>query len=258
MEILILKTMRTITTTLALLTIGFAATAQNTYGDIIGTFVDGKTKEPIWGATVMTTRGEELFREQTDIDGRFRMSAVPAGTYTVMFVWEKDTTTAIADVAPDGFGDVGTVRYIATPDPADSGNVAKATDIEDIEVLGNRITLRKGVAPEIKMTSKEVKLSVSKFDVKGMVTGMTSDVRQTEDGSLVFRGARKGDLIYYIDGVKLNETFNVPSSAINYIMVYSGAIPAKYGDTNGGVIVVETKSYFDMLREYNNRISLGE
>jgi outer membrane receptor protein involved in Fe transport len=41
-------------------------------------------------------------------------------------------------------------------------------------------------------------------------------------------------------------------------MVYSGAIPAKYGDTNGGVIVVETRSYFDLLREYNSRMSLGE
>jgi hypothetical protein len=36
-------------------------------------------------------------------------------------------------------------------------------------------------------------------------------------------------------------------------MVYSGAIPAKYGDTTGGVVVMETLSYFDLLREYNNR-----
>jgi hypothetical protein len=27
--------------------------------------------------------------------------------------------------------------------------------------------------------------------------------------------------------------------------VYSGGIPAKYGDCSGGVIVIETKSYFD-------------
>jgi hypothetical protein len=31
--------------------------------------------------------------------------------------------------------------------------------------------------------------------------------------------------------------------------VYSGGLPAKYGDTMGGVIVVETKSFFDMYYE---------
>lgn len=245
MEILILKTMKTVII-LGMLAIGSASYAQNTYGDIIGTLVDGRSV-PIYGATVMTTRGEAVYREKTDPDGRFRMSAVPAGTYTITFYYDGDTVVSPkdADVAPDGFGDIGTVKF-----------EQKGTDIEIIKVSADRLHLSKGVSPEIKLTAKDIKFSPAKFDIKQLVTSMTTDVRQTEDGSLVFRGARKGDLIYYIDGVKLGEAFNVPSAAMNYVMVYSGAIPAKYGDTNGGVIVVETKGYFDLLREYNARMSL--
>jgi hypothetical protein len=35
------------------------------------------------------------------------------------------------------------------------------------------------------------------------------------------------------------------------MIVYAGGIPAKYGDAMGGVIVLETKSYFDLYRERN-------
>jgi hypothetical protein len=34
------------------------------------------------------------------------------------------------------------------------------------------------------------------------------------------------------------------------MMVYTGGLPAKYGDTMGGAVVVETKSYFELLRNY--------
>ncbi|MFN6075408.1 MAG: hypothetical protein ACK46Y_07555, partial [Fluviicola sp.] len=86
-----------------------------------------------------------------------------------------------------------------------------------------------------------------------MIANTSSDVKKSDDGELVFRGARKGDVIMYLDGVKMTEIQNVPSASIGYVMVYSGAIPAKYGDTNGGVVVMETLSYFDLLREYESR-----
>lgn len=35
------------------------------------------------------------------------------------------------------------------------------------------------------------------------------------------------------------------------IKVYTGGIPARYGDVTGGVVAVETKGYFDVLKEYN-------
>lgn len=241
---------------IGMLFIGTATFAQNTYGDIIGTLVDNKNV-PIWSATATTFYGESMFRAQTDPDGRFRISGVPAGTYEVFFVYQGDTVYAPnkVDVAPDSYGSVSTVTFAPVTDLAQNNDSIE--ELKEVEITAKYV-LTIGEAPMTKLTQKEIKFSPAKNDMKALVAGMNSDVRQSDDGSLVFRGARKGDLIYYVDGVKMNEVFNLPSSALGYVMVYSGAIPAKYGDTNGGVIVVETRSYFDLLREYNSRMSLGE
>lgn len=236
--------MKTITF-IATLFLGSLSFAQNTFGDIIGTFVDSDKKEGIYGARVVTTRGEQIFGANTNEEGRFRISAIPAGSYRVMFITEGDTTYApeMVEVAPDGYGNTGVVVQ------------TKVTEIGGGIVITapNFQSLRLGVTPEIKLTAKDIKHMPNKFDAKQMVASMTSDVKLSDDGQLIFRGARKGDVINYIDGVKMTDVQNVPSAALGYVMVYSGAIPAKYGDTTGGVVVMETLSYFDLLREYNNR-----
>lgn len=217
--------------------------AQNTFGDIIGTFTTPDKKEGIFGAYAVTSRGDQLFKAVTDEDGRFRISAIPAGNYLVYFIYDGDTTYSkeMVEVSPDGFGDNGLIAQ------------ASSTEIPEVLITEQIYRLKKGVAPEIKLTKKDIAHMPIKFDAKQMVASMTSDVKLTDDGELIFRGARKGDVINYIDGVKMNDVQNVPSASLGYIMVYSGAIPAKYGDTTGGVVVMETLSYFDLLREYNNR-----
>lgn len=234
--------MKTITFIAALFLTGMTF-AQNTFGDIIGTFVTPDKKEGVYGAYVVTSRGDQVFKAVTNEDGRFRISAVPAGSYKVFFIIDGDTTYApeMVEVSPDGYGNTGIVAQ------------ANVNELETFEVVAGPPSLRLGVTPEVKLTAKDIKHMPVKFDAKKMVTAISSDVKLSDDGELMFRGARKGDVINYIDGVKMNDVQNVPSAALGYIMVYSGAIPAKYGDTTGGVVVMETLSYFDLLREYNNR-----
>lgn len=234
--------MKTITFIAALFLTGVTF-AQNTFGDIIGTFTTPDKKEGIFGAYAVTSRGEQVFKAVTDEDGRFRISAVPAGSYRVFFIYDGDTTYSkdMVEVSPDGFGDNGLVAQ------------ANSTEIPEVVVSEPIYRLTKGVAPETKLTKKDIQHMPIKFDAKQMVAAISSDVKLSDDGELSFRGARKGDVINYIDGVKMTDVQNVPSASLGYIMVYSGAIPAKYGDTTGGVVVMETLSYFDLLREYNNR-----
>lgn len=234
--------MKTITFIAALFLTGVTF-AQNTFGDIIGTFVTPDKKEGVFGAFVVTSRGDQVFKAVTDEDGRFRISAVPAGSYKVYFIFDGDTTYApqAVEVSPDGFGNTGIIAQSTTQ------------ILPGVDVIAPIYRLTTGVAPEVKLTAKDIKHMPIKFDAKQMVTAISSDVKLSDDGELMFRGARKGDVINYIDGVKMNDVQNVPSAALGYIMVYSGAIPAKYGDTTGGVVVMETLSYFDLLREYNNR-----
>lgn len=237
-------------TFLGLLLVGTTTFGQGSFGDIIGTLVDSKN-EAIFGAQVSTTSGDAVYRAITDPDGRFRISAIPAGIYTLTY---KQDTTVFEDVAkvevvPDGFGDAGTVVFISN-----NLDLVKSDTLEEFTVDGNRIKLTKGVISGIKLARKDILQSSRRGSITGLVTGLTPEIRQTEDGSLVFRGARKNDYIYYIDGIKVTGgVANIPSASMGYVMVYTGGIPAKYGDTTGGVIVVETISYNDLYRDWKSK-----
>lgn len=223
---------------------GLSSIAQVTTGDIIGSFYeDSITKEPMVPATAFTVRGEAVYRANVDIDGWFKITAVPPGKYKVGFVFNKDTTYAPfeVDVVPDGIASVGDVY--------NDGRM-----LNEVVIQAPYMRLSKGVAPEIKLGKKDIAHMPTKFSAVDMISTMTSDVRKTDDGSLVFRGARKGDFITYLDGVKMTEIQNVPSASLGYVMVYSGAIPAKYGDTTGGIVVMETVSYFDLLKEWEDSL----
>jgi hypothetical protein len=79
-----------------------------------------------------------------------------------------------------------------------------------------------------------------------MIANKSSEVTKTTDNQLIIRGSRAGDVIYYVDGVKQNTMQSIPGIAIGGMTVYTGGVPAQYGDTTGGVVVLETKSYFDL------------
>ena len=68
---------------------------------------------------------------------------------------------------------------------------------------------------------------------------------------LYFRGSRTENMASYIDGVKVSGAVpRVPPSAISSVSVYTGGLPARYGDVTGGVIVMETKTYQEMYQHY--------
>ncbi|MFK8038928.1 MAG: TonB-dependent receptor plug domain-containing protein [Crocinitomicaceae bacterium] len=81
---------------------------------------------------------------------------------------------------------------------------------------------------------------------KAMLAGMNSDIKLNANNQLIIRGSRAGDVVYFVDGVKMKSMQSVPGVAINSMSVYTGGIPAKYGDTTGGIVILETKSYFDL------------
>ena len=84
-------------------------------------------------------------------------------------------------------------------------------------------------------------------DINSIIRVLTPGAYVSEDGKEVyFRGSRNGSVKYIVDGVtQVGSSSGVPSVAIASMMVYMGGVPAKYGDFDGGVVVIETKSYFD-------------
>jgi len=226
--------------TLAAVLIAALAIGQGNTGDVKGTVLQKGTVTPIYGAHVFIDDNGRKYNAHTDAYGNFKISGIPAGEYMVNIRFEGDTMPNIfANVPMDGFYSVGTVEF-------DSrvlilvGGTASA----------RRMRLIDGNLPVVQMTAEEIERSPVKTDVKALINSMSSDVRMTNDGELVFRGARKGDMLYLIDGVKTASIGNVPSCSIGRMMIYTGGLPAKYGDTMGGVVIMESKSYFDLYRRW--------
>lgn len=233
--------MKTFLTITALL---LAATSfgQGNTGEIIGTVVEKGTNRSAYDAHIYIDDNGRKFNAKADEDGRFRISGIPAGTYIVNIRYMGDTmTNIIAEVPMDGFYQTGTIEF-------ESGILEFSA--MDASYDRNALKLIDGNLPVTTLTAEEIERSPVKMDVKALINSMSSDVRMTNDGELVFRGARKGDMLYLMDGVKTASVGNVPSCSIGRMMVYTGGLPAKYGDTMGGVVVMESKSYFDLYRKW--------
>jgi hypothetical protein len=217
---------------------------QVALGDVIGTIVQYKTLEPVVDARVFIIDQDKRYNAKSDLDGRFKISAIPPGTYQLLVCKNGDTLKAkLVDVPMDGFADAGVIQY--------TNNILELPTIV-ISKADQGIRLEKGFLPVPKLSHKEISTSAVKFNIKDLAISMTTDVKKTDDGSLVFRGARKGDMLYYVDGMKVVGELNLPSTSIYQMMVYSGGLPAQFGDTMGGVIAIESKGYFQLLREYES------
>lgn len=214
---------------------------QNAPGEIVGTVIDELSGEIVYNAQVFIIDQDKKYQARTNEDGRFRIAAIPAGEYSLNIKFLADTMKGISvNVPMDGIYNTGIIKYTSI----------NLLGVVTISGISDDVKLIYGSIPIKEITQDDIKNSPNKFDIKSLVTGNNSDVRVADDGELMFRGARKGDMIYMLDGVKSREVNNVPSCSIGRMMVYTGGIPAKYGDTLGGVIVVETLSYFDLYRDW--------
>jgi len=215
---------------------------QTNLGEVIGTVVDKKTNQPVYDAVAFIETAGSKYQVRTEYDGRFRISGIPSGTYILQIRQYEDTMkNIIVNVPVDGFYQTGVIKFEST---------IKSFGPVNAGYNKNEIKMISGNLPVKTLTAEEIDKSPLKFNVKGLIASMSSDIRLDDDGSLAFRGARKNDMLYLVDGVKTSEVGSVPGCSIGSMMVYTGGLPAKYGDTMGGVIVMESKSYFDLYRQW--------
>ncbi|MEN9303499.1 MAG: hypothetical protein RL264_1928 [Bacteroidota bacterium] len=225
--------------TLCMALLGVAAHAQTGTGEVVGTVIDFKTKNIVFGAQVCIDDNGRLYRTRTGADGRFRIVAVPAGKHSLDVIFQGDTLKGVpVDVPLEQICNLNVIEL-----------ESKVYELPVMTVKAP-VKLIMGELPLKEITAADLKHNPNKFDIKTLALTTNSDVRMADDGQLMFRGARKGDMIYVLDGIKMPEVHNVPSCAISRMTVYTGGLPAKFGDTLGGAIVVETKGYFELYRAW--------
>jgi len=233
------KIIISLTSLAALLLISTFVFAQSG-GTIKGQVLNATTGDPVPFATVHVKYGDQLIGSTTDIDGYYTIKPVPSGTYTVTARMTGWSTTEL----------IGVIVYDETITFADDITLAEGIILTGIVINAEKL-IEAGAPDVVKMTTKDVEKLPNNKSINGIVKVMTTDVLVDEErDEIYFRGSRSGDASYYIDGVRVDGSLaDCPSMSIGTIMVFTGGVPAKYGDFTGGVIVIETMSYFDWLAQ---------
>ena len=217
---------------------------QGSMGDIMGTiFEKSEGNEPAFLAKVWVENSGAKIGAIVDEEGRFRISAVPVGTYKLYGQYGLDSLTQdiVFKVEANGIANIGRI------------DILEDIQIEDDVVIRGQISaplINFGDAGQKRIDVLDIMQSPVRNSPADLIASKNSDIKVTDDGELIIRGARAGDMAYFIDGIKTQEVKAIPSCAIGGITVYSSAIPAAYGDTTGGVIIMETKSYTDLYRTW--------
>lgn len=216
---------------------------QGAYGEIMGKIFEKSDSDlPAFGATVWVEFSGAKIADRVDDEGRFRISAIPVGTHTLkaIYMGEELTEEINVTVKTDGIVNVGRINILE--------KIQMSTEVV-ITGKSKDPLLDFGDVGIKRISAIDIALSPQRTDVGQLVASKSSEIKVDENGDFLIRGSRAGDMLYFIDGVRTNEVKGVPSAAIGGMTIYTTAIPAKYGDTTGGVIILETKNYHDVWRE---------
>ncbi|NOZ46767.1 MAG: TonB-dependent receptor [Chlorobi bacterium] len=201
-------------------------------GALKGKISDDATGEPIpFANVVVELNGNQMGGGISDFDGNYTIKPIPAGKYTVKasFVGYTHLEMTGVVIKADKFTFV------------DLKMTASTQEIEEVKVIGYKVPLidKDNTQTGGTVTSEEIaKMSGrSAESVASTVGGV-----YTEDGEIKsVRGAREEATVYYIDGVKVRGSNNIPKAAIEQVTMVTGGLAAKYGDATGGIVSITTK-----------------
>ena len=230
----IMKTLKNIKTTLLLLLLGMGTMlSAQTGGTIKGQVYSADSTEAIPFAIVRMEVAGEIVSTKADFDGKYSFYAISAGKYNLSVETTLNGKTTINGV-------------VVSSDQIAEVNIYMTSGVIGEEVVITWHPPKIDINNVTKISSAELKHNINIQNPNQMLATKSSEITLTENNELIIRGSRPGDVVYYIDGVKQTSMNGVPGIAIGGMTVYTGGIPAKYGDTTGGVVILETKGYFDL------------
>jgi len=211
-------------------------------GSIKGVVKDSKTNQPIWNVSVYIEQGGSLIGNVTDLDGKYTIKPLKPGVYAVKAKFQ-------------GYAPVEIQKINITSDKivyVDFAMEQTAENIPEWKVISYKIPLISKDEPNVEyILSDQLNHDPNIHNPIAVVTEIAGITLAPNGKDVYIRGARPTSTQFIVDGVKsLTGEIGIPGQAIGSIKVYTGGIPAQYGDVSGGVIVVETKSYFDLAQEY--------
>ena len=205
-----------------------------TSGKLAGTVYDASQNAPL-GFTNVVVQGTSL-GAVSDENGRYVILDVPPGVYNVVCTYigysslevqeltviSGLTTTQDFRMQPEDV--VGQVVTVVADKPLINMNSTNTTRVVDAELIENMAV--RGVE-----------------NVVALQTGVVQKL-----GEIHIRGSRFQDVAYYVDGVYMNDVFDMRNTstmsnqAMEEMQLQTGGFSAQYGNANGGVVSTSTRT----------------
>lgn len=211
--------------------------AQNT-GIIKGYVTDAQDK-PVMFAPVAIMEGDNIIRSlQTDEDGSFTAKELTPGFYNIKTQSLGFNPKQINNVEVDP-SQVAYVNMKLVSDSIKLPDIIVEDTWEKSHINPTFHTVASIKIEQIEQTP------ATRGDIIHLASVFSPAVLPTNDGKdLLIRGSRRGTTSYVVDGFRTMDVPNVPGLGIASMEVLTGGIPAEYGDTTGGVVIITTKDYF--------------
>jgi outer membrane receptor protein involved in Fe transport len=201
-------------------------------GAIKGRVLDSGTGEAIPFANIrVELNGNLVGGGVTDFDGNYMIKPVSAGSYTVVTSYVGYKTLQMEDVIVNN----DKIRFL------DLKLEISTQEVEEVVVTGYKKPLieKDNTTSGSTVTSEEISKMAGR---SAEAVAATAGGVYQEDGEVKsVRGSREGSTVYYIDGVKVRGSNNIPKSAIAEVQMLTGGLPARYGDATGGIVNITTR-----------------
>lgn len=211
--------------------------SQSGLGTIKGTVKDEVSKQPLpYSKIFLLQNGATKGNANTDFDGNFQINGVSPGSYDVEVRNADGYQTSVisgVSVSPDK---ITFLDKLTLDKPKD------IKDLDEISVIAYRV-------PLIDKDGGSTGGTVTRDDIARLPVRSASGVAQTvggvnsneSSGAISVRGSREDGTYFYIDGIKVRGSSNIPKSALEEVSVITGGVPANYGDVTGGIISITTR-----------------
>jgi hypothetical protein len=226
-------------------------------GTIKGTVSDEDSKTPVWNARITVTKdGVKKGEARTDYDGKFQIDALSPGQYDVSF--ENKT---------DGYVPGLRTGVTVSADKYQFLNdlyLSKASDVTELEEVKVTAYKEKLIDPEGVSGGTLGREQIAALPIRSAAeaTAAVAGVNRSEsDGGISIKGARTSDSYFYIDGIKVRGSSNLPKGALEEVQVITGGLPANYGDVTGGIISITTRgpsaNYFGSVEAVSSGVYIN-
>jgi len=231
---------------LLILAAGVPALAQGTQTSTITMEVVDAKGQPVAGALVRVTspalQGERQGR--TDTAGRYRAPLLPPGDYRLV-------------INKDGMESVTMNQHLGLEQTFSPRVVMKETSGATVEVVTTSVAADKSEFKSAQSYTKEEidALPVNRtslLDIAYLSPGVVEN-QNSDRGEVQIRGSMGTGNVFLVDGQNINDNLyqgqriGIIFDSVDETLVLTGALPAEYGDVEGGVVNSVTKSGSDQF-----------